>query len=134
MITAEDAVQRLLDVVDSGELVALCERAGVSLMVLFGSAVDTPEDASDVDLAVSFEADGGDVLGLLDELYRFTGYEGFDILDLDRAGPVARERALVGCRLLYQAAPGTFANRQIAAIMERLDTDEFRRIDLGLLT
>ncbi len=46
---------------------------------------------------------------------------------LNRAGPVARERALVGGRPLYQHQPDDFANAQIAAIMERLDTAWLRR-------
>jgi hypothetical protein len=40
---------------------------------------------------------------------------------------------MVGGRPLYQARPGAFANEQIAAIMERLDTDEFRRLELELM-
>lgn len=63
-----------------------------------------------------------------------TGYEGFDLLDLRRAGPVARDRALSGGRLLYQAAPGIFPNAQIAAMMERLETAAFRRAELDLLS
>jgi predicted nucleotidyltransferase len=106
----------------------------VELFVLFGSAADDDQDPGDVDIAVAFDrAAPADVLGLLEELHRATGYEGFDVLDLRRAGPVAREQALVDCRLLHQAEPGLFANAQIAAIMERIETDEFRRIQLELM-
>jgi len=129
-----EVVDQLSRAVESGDLSALCARSDVELMVLFGTAHRTPAAAADVDLAVSFRADRGDQLRLLDELYRLTGYEGFDILDLDRAGAVAREHALVGARLLHQATPGDFAERQIAAIMERMDTDEFRRVELALMT
>lgn len=53
---------------------------------------------------------------------------------LDDAGPLARERALVGARVLFQGGPGEFANAQIAAVMERLDTDWLRALELDLLT
>jgi predicted nucleotidyltransferase len=128
-----EVVDRLSGAVESGELAELCVRTDVQLMVLFGSAARTPSSAADVDLAVSFGSGTGDQLQLLEELYRLTGYEGFDILDLDRAGAVARERALVGARLLHQARSGDFAERQIAAIMERMDTDEMRRVELELM-
>lgn len=115
-------------------MVALCARSGVRLMVLFGSAAHGDADPADVDVAVAFERGiEARVVSLLDELYRFTGFEDFDILDLDRASPLARERALTGGRLLYQAQSGLFATRQIAAIMERLDTDEMRRVELELM-
>lgn len=128
-----EVVDRLSRAVESGELAALCARTDVELVVLFGSAARTPSSAADVDLAVSFRYRSGDQLRLLEELYRLTGYEGFDILDLDRADAVARERALVGARLLHQAKSGAFAERQIAAIMERMDTEEFRRLELELM-
>jgi predicted nucleotidyltransferase len=130
---ARAAALRLLEAMETGEVAALCGRAHVEL-VLFGSAAIEDADPADLDVAVAFDRDSpGDVLGLLDELYLLTGYEDFDVLDLDRAGPLARERALVGCRLLFQARAGLFANRQIAAIMERLDTDEMRRLQLELM-
>lgn len=110
---------------------------------MFGSAArgeagrdDAGRDAdpADVDVAVSFgRGTEGRVVTLLDELYRFTGFEDFDVLDLDRAYPLARERALTGGRLLYQSQPGLFATTQIAALMERLDTDEMRRVELELM-
>lgn len=111
----------------------LCSRLGIELLVLFGSAARAGQEPHDVDVAVRFTATSGDVLTLLNDLYLLTGFEDFDLLDLRRAGPVARERALVGCVPLYQARDGLFANTQIAAIMERLDTDEMRRVELALL-
>ncbi len=47
---------------------------------------------------------------------------------------MARERALVEVDPLYERSPGDFANAQIAAIMERLDTDWLRRLDLELMS
>lgn len=134
-MTAQQAVGRLRGAVESGDLSELCGRAGVQLMTIFGSANAPDTDANDVDLAVRFEPESsGDVLALLDRLYRLTEYERFDVLDIGRAGPVARERALVGAQVLYEARPGRFANEQIAAIMERLDTDEMRRVELELMS
>jgi predicted nucleotidyltransferase len=132
---ATDATGRLFGAAESGELARVCVRVHVALMVLFGSAAQGTEEPRDVDLAVRFERGvPGDVLTMLDDLYQLTGYEGFDVLDLDRAGPLARERALVGGRLLYQERDGLFATTQIAAIMERMDTDEMRRVALELLS
>lgn len=119
---------------EAGALEPLCTQLGIELLVLFGSAARDAADPADVDLAVRFRQDiPADLLGLLDALYELTGFEGYDVLDLARAGPVAQERALVGCRLLYQARAGLFARAQIGAIMERLDTDELRRVELALL-
>lgn len=132
--TPRDVVRRLLEAGVSGDLARLCERQDVELMVLFGSAARDEPDPSDVDLAARFRSGGvADPLALLQDLYQLTTYEGFDLLDLGRAGPVARDRALTGCRLLYEAAPGLYARAQIAAAMERMDTEELRRVELELL-
>ncbi|MEJ7705800.1 MAG: hypothetical protein WKF82_00150 [Nocardioidaceae bacterium] len=133
--TARKAVRRLCAAAESDDLAELCVPAGAQLLVLFGSANMSDSDPKDVDLAVRFEREAfHDVLGLLDQLYRLTSYEGFDVLDLGRAGPLARERALVGARVLHEARPGLFAKEQIAAIMERLDTDGMRRAELELMS
>ena len=52
------------------------------------------------------------------------------LMILNQAGPVARERALVKGRPLYVRRSGDFANAQIGAIMERLETDWMRRLEL----
>lgn len=133
--TAQLAVRRLCTAAESSDLADLCARTGARLLVLFGSARGADCDPNDVDLAVRFEhGRPHDLLALLDELYRLTGYEEFDVLDLARAGPLARERALVGARVLHEAEPGSFAVEQIAAIMERLDTDAMRRVELALMS
>ncbi|MGI8576762.1 MAG: hypothetical protein ACR2KG_02355 [Nocardioidaceae bacterium] len=41
---------------------------------------------------------------------------------------------MVGSAVLAEAHPGRFANEQIAAIMQRLDTDEMRRVELELMS
>lgn len=132
--TARAVAERLLAAKAQHLLAALCQAEGIDLLVLFGSAASSGSDPADVDLALRF-APGvrGDLLSVLQRLYEATGYEGFDLLDLRRAGPVARDQALSGGCLVYEAAPGLYATAQIAAMMERLDTAELRRLDLDVL-
>jgi predicted nucleotidyltransferase len=133
------ALERLVDEADTGALARLCRRHAISLLVVFGSAThpdaeDGGPPPGDLDLAVRFEPDARrDLLTLLDDLYQLIGLEAVDLMVLDEAGPVARERALVGGRPLHQGRPGAFANEQIAAIMERMETEELRRIELELM-
>lgn len=55
-------------------------------------------------------------------------------MDLGRAGPVARSRALApGSEVLHEARKGIFAEAQIAAITEEMETRPMRRRDLELL-
>ncbi|MDN5914111.1 MAG: hypothetical protein L0I76_03180 [Pseudonocardia sp.] len=56
-----------------------------------------------------------------------------DLVHLDRGGPVIRERALVGAVALYESEPAAFANAQMAAIAERVETDPMRRLNLDLM-
>lgn len=118
---------------ESGELAALCRDHDVALLTVFGSVL-RDDDPGDLDVAVRFCTRQPDVLALLDELARRTGGDHVDLMVLNDAGPVARERALVGCRVLHQSQPGEFANAQIAAIMERLDTAWLRALDLKLMS
>jgi len=137
---------RLRDAAARGSLVNLCDEHDVDLLVVFGSVLDPERDARDLDIAVRFgpaeaaPASGGAAhaqgatLKLLDELYLLTGIESIDLMVLNRAGPLARERALSTGEPLFQRHPGDFANAQIAAIMERLDTDRFRAMELELMS
>lgn len=132
--TVAEARRELLRARDSGALAALCRAHDVDLMVLFGSAVAAPSEARDLDLGVAGSVGRRlDPIALLQALYEQTGFEGFDLLNLRTAGAVARERALVGGEVLHQEQRGLFATMQIAAIMERLDTEHLRRVQLELL-
>ncbi|HEX7745609.1 MAG TPA: hypothetical protein VF462_10145 [Micromonosporaceae bacterium] len=133
MTDPRESLGRLVAAATSGELRTVCERHGVDLLVAFGSAVRSSGPAQDLDLAVRPTAAGTDFLALLDELAALADTNGLDLMNLASAGPVARERALVGGLRLFEAAPGTFARAQIAAIMERMDTDWLRRLDLDLM-
>ena len=146
-VAVPEAVRRLGVASQDGLLAALCERQGIELMVLFGSAARFDEDRADedradvdracvprdIDLAVWSRTDGLDQLGVHHALWELVGTEDVDLMDLRRAGPVARERALVGAVVLHEGERGLFANQQIAAIMERMDTAWLRRLELELL-
>ncbi len=125
------ALDRLRVAADDGRLEQLCRRHGVRVLTVFGSAARPDTDPRDLDVAVGFEPrHGGDVLALLDELTALTGSDDVDLLVLGRAGPVARERALVQCVPLYESEPTAYATAQIAAMGERMDTAWLRALDL----
>jgi len=89
-------------------------------------------EPGDLDVGVLFRA-GSDLLGLLEDLVVLTGIERVDLADLGRAGPVMRECALVGAVALYEAEAGDYAQAQMAAMLERMDTEWLRRLDLELM-
>jgi predicted nucleotidyltransferase len=115
------------------ELAEACERYQVDLLVAFGSAVRSGPDPNDLDIAARFATAQPDLLGFLDVLSALAETSRIDLMDLGRALPVAKERALVGGDPLHEGAPGAFARAQMAAMTERMDTDWLRRIDLELM-
>ena len=134
MVDPRSALRRLQS--QSGELAELCRRHGVVLVSAFGSAVRGHGESADLDLAVLFDRDldQRDILGVIAELTDLVGLQQLDVTILNGAGPVVRERALVGAALLYESHPGVFANEQIAAMLERMDTDWLRRSALAGMT
>jgi predicted nucleotidyltransferase len=125
------ALQRLRAAAGDGRLEELCRRHSVRVLTVFGSAVRPDGDPRDLDVAVGFGPKRTpDVLALLDGLAALTGSDDVDLLVLERAGPVARERALVQCVPLYESEPSAYASAQVAAMGERMDTDWLRTIDL----
>lgn len=118
----------------SGELDTLCARRGVRVLTVFGSAARADPRARDLDVAV-FTEPGAilDAVGLINDLIDVTGVASVDLAHLNHAGPVLRERALVGSVALFESAEGRFADAQTAAIGERIETDAMRRLDLELL-
>lgn len=133
MSDPRQALSRLRAAAESGELRTLCRRYGVALLVAFGSAVRPGSTPRDLDLAVRFTSAHPDLLGLLDELGSLAGTSRIDLMNLGSAGPVARERALVNAIPLIEENAGEFANAQIAAMMERMETAWLRRLDLELM-
>lgn len=117
-----------------GRLDALCAKHDVRVLTVFGSTVRPDAHPQDLDVAIGFEpGKRGDVLALLDDLSRLTGSDDVDLLVLDDAGPVARERALVGCLALYESEQSAYALTQVAAMLDRMDTDWMRALDLQTL-
>jgi predicted nucleotidyltransferase len=131
--TPAEALERLRRAEASGVLAELAERLGLGLVVAFGSAARGEATARDLDIAVASRS--GDlhpthvVLALMD----LTGTDDVDLLDLDRAGPVARQHALVPGEPLYEFPPGEFGRQQMRASGERLSTEWMRRLDLALM-
>lgn len=129
--TPAQALERLRQ---AAELEALCQRHRVRILTVFGSAARGAATARDLDVAVRFEPGSTpDVLVLLDDLSRLTGSDQIDLMVLDTAGPVARERALVGCIALFESETGAYADAQMAAMCERMDSDWLRAADLETL-
>jgi predicted nucleotidyltransferase len=127
-------LDRLRAAAATGELDALCERHGVRVMSVFGSAARGEPAARDLDIAVFSEPGAKfDPVALITDLIDLTGVQAVDLAHLNRAGPVLRERALVGAVPLFENAPGRYAAAQTAAIGERIETDPMRRLDLELL-
>ncbi len=98
-------------------------------MTAFGSSVQPTGDPHDLDLAVLFDRGltEPDVLGLLDDLIGISAFQDVDVTVLNNAGPVIRERALVGSITLFEGVAGTFTREQLAAILERMDTQWLRQ-------
>lgn len=135
MATPADGLARLRAAAATGELDALCERHGVRVLTVFGSAARGESMARDLDVGVLTEPGAPfDPVALIADLVELTGVQQIDLAHLNRAGPVLRERALVGAVPLYENAPGRYAAAQTAAIGERIETDPMRRLDLELLS
>ncbi|MCA1702735.1 MAG: nucleotidyltransferase domain-containing protein [Actinobacteria bacterium] len=134
MITASEGLQRLRVAAESGELVELCQRYHVTLLTVFGSAGRGEPDPQDLDIGVLTEhAVDFNLFGFVTDVIELVGCEQVDVAHLDAAGPLLRERALVGSIILYESEPGAWARASTAAVMERMDTDWLRRLSLELL-
>jgi hypothetical protein len=117
-----------------GVLARLCQEAGIELLVAFGSATnrDWPAPPRDLDLAVVTTSDSN-LLRVIDALVTHLSFEGIDVMDLDRAGAVARAQALGRGELLYEASRGMFSERQILALVQQADTKWMRDLQLEAL-
>lgn len=134
VVSPLDAARRLRGAAIDGRLAALAEVHGLSLVVLFGSASRGQPDARDLDIAVGSRARTGlDVVEVICALMDLVGSDRVDLLDLDRAGPVACQHALVPGDPLYEYQPGEFARQQMRASGQRLGTEWMRRLDLALM-
>ncbi len=129
-----DAARRLRDAAVDGRLDAVAEVHGLSLVVVFGSASRGQPDARDLDVAIGSRAHTGlDVVAVICALMELVDSDRVDLLDLDRAGAVACQHALVPGDPLYEYRPGEFARQQMRASGQRLGTEWMRRLDLALM-
>jgi predicted nucleotidyltransferase len=134
MTTPVEGLRRLRDAAESGLLDAFCERHGVCVLTVFGSAGRGEERPRDLDVAVLTERGTSfDVIAAVTDLVELTGTDLVDLAHLNRGGPVLRERALVGSIALYESEPGALADAQGIAIAERIETDPMRKLNLRLL-
>jgi predicted nucleotidyltransferase len=132
--TPAQGLARLRAAAVSGELDELCRRHAVRVLTVFGSAARGEPDARDLDVGLLSEPDRPfDASSVVADLIDLTGVGRVDLAHLNRAGPLLRERALVGCVPLYESRSGAYAAAQTAAIGQRIETDAARRADLELL-
>lgn len=130
---ARAGLARLQAAAVRGDLDALCARHGVRVLTVFGSTGRGEAAPRDLDVAILLEPGATpDLLALIAELTAVADTD-IDPALLHAAGPVLRERALVGSVGLYESERGALANAAIAAIGERVDTDWARRLSLELM-
>lgn len=131
MNAALGGLARLEELVADGRLDELCDRHGIAVLTAFGGAArvvgagSRPRRAHRPGRRV-------DYLALIGDLQPAAGTD-VDLAVLDAAGPVLRERALVGSVALYEHRPGDWARAATFAVLERMDTAWMRRLDLDLL-
>lgn len=132
--TPSEGLDRLRAAARSGELRTLCQQWHINLLTVFGSAGRGEPDPHDLDIGVQTEHGVDfDLFGFVTEVIDLVESEHVDVVHLNVAGPLLRERALVGSIILHEREPGTWARASTAAVMERLDTDWLRRLSLELL-
>lgn len=133
MSTAREALERLVEEAEAGRLDSFFADRGVELMTAFGSATAGEGPASDLDLAVALEP-GADLYALVADLIGLLGFDGVDVVDLRTADVVLKAEALGVCVPIFEARPGLYARRQMAALTERMETAYLRRRDLELMS
>ncbi|HZA17578.1 MAG TPA: nucleotidyltransferase domain-containing protein [Pseudonocardiaceae bacterium] len=134
VVTPREGLERLRAAAASGELSALCQRSHVNLLTVFGSAGRGEPDPRDLDIGILTEHGADfDLFRFITDVIDLVGLEQVDVAHLNAAGPLLRERALVGSTILYESEPGTWARASTAAVMERMDTEWLRRLSLELL-
>ena len=131
MTTPAEAFAALREAERTGELARLADRLSLGLVVVFGSTARGAPAPRDLDVAVSSRPGTRlDILDVVNALLDLTGFDGVDVLDLDRADAVARQHALVPGEPLYESEPGGFVRERLRASSERLSTEWMRRNSL----
>lgn len=112
-----------------------CAAWGIEMLVAFGSSVDRNGRTGPRDLDLAVTLTGGHALpAVMDALITHLDFEQIDLMDLTRAGIVARAQALGRGELLYEGTLGTFVELQIIALVQHADTQWLRDLELEALT
>lgn len=110
-----------------------CEEHGIALLVVFGSVLDEDvADPHDLDVALLVDSDV-DLVAVVSALTGMLRFDDVDVMDLRRAGVVARDQALSRGLPLYEREAGLFARDQLAAMTQRMETAWLRELDMELL-
>ena len=135
-ITVDQQLARLREATATGELADLCARFGIEIVTLFGSAA-RPEpgiEPGDVDIAIGFGYHvERDLIGAVNALADLVPGDHLDVMDLNRAGPVAAKAAMFESEILFETQSSVSAERQIKAFMEYEDTRWLRDLQLEVL-
>lgn len=124
---------RLRALASTGGLDSTCDKHGIAVLTAFGSATTGNPEPNDLDIAVFFRPGyRPDYPTLISDLQSASDGN-IDVVVLNGAGPVIRERALVGAVPLYEHEAGGWLRAATAAALERMDTAWMRRLDLDLL-
>ena len=129
-----DGLARLRAAAESGELDAFCRKHHVRILTVFGSTARGEPNPRDLDIGIMTEPGTDfDIFRAVYELMVLAGLDAVDVAHLNRGGPLIRERALVGSIPLYESEPYALAREQTRAMVQRMDTDWLRRLDLELM-
>ena len=120
LIEPSATLRAVRDAAHDGTLAALCDELDIEVLVLFGSSIHRP-DPGDVDLAAFAHGSPVSILTAMEEFAAAFPGDNIDLMDLDRAGPVARQRALTRGEVLYRVRPAAFSERQIFAMREFME-------------
>lgn len=128
-----DGLARLRGLADGGGLDPICERHGIAVLTVFGSTARREPNPRDLDIAVLLRPGRRpDYLPLIDDLQRASGTD-IDLVVLNNADVILRERALAEAVPLYEVVPGAWIRAATTAVLERMDTAWMRRLELDLL-
>lgn len=130
--TPTEALQALRDAAADGRLDAFCREQGIELLTAFGSAVREGSEPRDLDLAVRL-ADDVELVPVVSALVTWLACDEVDVLDLRRAGVVARANALDQCVPLYELRRGDYARASMAALAMAAETVWIRDLQLDRL-
>lgn len=109
----------------------------MDLLTLHGSAARGDDRPQDLDLGVRFTSAAAgqrNLLPLIGAIVGLVGTDLIDVMDVRRASPTARARALAhDSQVLYEARPGLATTQQMAAQTLEMELAPLRRRQLELL-